>query len=192
MYSSILSVVSFLTSDILVVNIPSKNIAGFKNLVSYIEKSSIQKVIFISSTSVYDNSEQIITEKSQVKESALVEIEQLFQLNSSFETTIIRFSGLLGYSRKPRNFFKNGRKIPNPEGFVNMIHQDDCVSIIEQIIIQNCWNEVFNACADTHPTRRGFYNKSFLDIRLNQPFFNENDSKENKIVSNKKLKKILR
>jgi len=182
---------SFLTSDILVVNIPSKNIAGFKNLVSYIEKSSIQKVIFISSTSVYDNSEQIITEKSQVKESALVEIEQLFQLNSSFETTVIRFSGLLGYSRKPGNFFKNGRKIPNPEGFVNMIHQDDCVSIIEQIIIQNCWNEVFNACADTHPTRRDFYNKSFLDIGLNQPFFNENDSKENKIVSNKKLKKIL-
>ena len=185
------SIQSFLIADVLVINIPSKDITSFKNLVSFIEKSTVQKVVFISSTSVYPNSEEIITEKSPVKECALVEIEQLFQLNPHFETTIIRFSGLIGYSRKPGNFFKNGKTIPNPEGLVNMIHQDDCISIIEQVIIQNCWNEIFNACADTHPTRRAFYTKSFLDIGLNKPFFNENDHKEIKIVSNKKLKKVL-
>jgi len=182
---------SFLNSEILVVNIPSKNIEGFKNLISFIEKSPIQKVIFISSTSVYDNSEEIITEKTPVKKCTLIEIEQLFQLNSSFKTTIIRFSGLLGYNRKPGNFFKNGKTIPNPKGVVNMIHRDDCISIIEQIIIQNHWNEVFNACADTHPNRREFYNKAFLDIGLKLPVFNENDALQLKNISNLKLRSSL-
>ena len=70
---------AFLTSEILVVNIPSKNVEGFKNLISYIEKSTIQKIIFISSTSVYANSEEIITEKTPVIRCDLVEIELDFE-----------------------------------------------------------------------------------------------------------------
>lgn len=185
------SIETFLSSEILIVNIPSKNVDGFNKLISFIEKSNIQKVIFISSTSVYDNSNEIITEKTPVKNCELVEIEQLFQLNTHFETTVIRFAGLLGYNRKPGNFFKNGRSIPNPEGVVNMIHQDDCIAIIEQIVLQNCWGEVFNACADTHPNRREFYTKSFHDIGLKLPVFNENDLHEIKLISNQKLKDIL-
>ena len=161
----------FLIAEILVVNIPSKNVEGFKNLIPFIEKSTIQKVIFISSTSVYENSKEIITEKSPLKACPLAEIENLFLSNTHFETTVIRFSGLLGYNRKPGNFFKNGKIIPNPNGVVNMIHQNDCISIIEHIIQQNCWNEILNACADTHPKRRDFYTKAFLDIGLKTPFF---------------------
>ncbi|RXP54257.1 dTDP-glucose 4,6-dehydratase [Lutibacter sp. HS1-25] len=185
------TVEAFLTAKILIVNIPSKNVEGFKTLVSYIEKSEIEKVIFISSTSVYEISEEIITENTPVKNCDLVEIENLFKLNTNFKTTIIRFAGLLGYNRKPGNFFRNGKTIPNPEGFVNMIHQDDCISIIQQIIFQNCWGEIFNACTDTHPKRRDFYQKSFSDIGLKLPVFNENDTKEVKIISNQKLKNKL-
>jgi len=98
------TVEAFLTAKILIVNIPSKNVEGFKTLVSYIEKSEIEKVIFISSTSVYEISEEIITENTPVKDCDLVEIENLFRSNSNFKTTIIRFAGLLGYSRKLGNF----------------------------------------------------------------------------------------
>jgi nucleoside-diphosphate-sugar epimerase len=183
--------IPFLAAEILVVNIPSKNVKGFEKLISYIKKSTIQKVIFISSTSVYENSETTITEENAVSNCELIKIEQLFQLNAAFETTVIRFAGLLGYDRKPGNFFKNGRIIPNPEGVVNMIHQDDCIAIIEQVIVQNCWNETLNACANTHPTRRDFYTKSFSDIGLKAPIFNENDEKTLKIISNQKVKKLL-
>ena len=43
----------FLESDILIIAITSKDIDGFESLIAQIENSSIQKVIFISSTSVY-------------------------------------------------------------------------------------------------------------------------------------------
>ncbi len=182
---------AFLDSEILIVALPSKDIESFRNLIGHIEKSPIKKVIFISSTSVYGNSEEVVTEESETLPSALTTIEMLFKNSAHFETTIIRFAGLFGDNRKPGNFFKNGRKIPNPDGFVNMIHQDDCIHLIEKVIEKNAWNEVLNGCADTHPTRKEFYTKCTLDIGLEIPEFEEVTEIKQKVISNKKSKEIL-
>ena len=182
---------AFLDSDILIVALPSKNIDGFKNLITFIEKSLLKKVIFISSTSVYQNSNEMVTEQTDIPPSALATIETLFKNSSHFKTTIIRFSGLFGYNRKPGKFFSKGKKIPNPDGFVNMIHQDDCIQLIEKIIQKNAWNEVFNGCSDSHPTRREFYSKATLDIGLEFPDFENTTENKQKIISNKKSKELL-
>lgn len=181
----------FLTSEVLIIALPSKNIEGFKKLIKFIEKSFVKKVLFVSSTSVYVSSNKVVTEDSQLQNSPLVTIENFFTKNTAFETTVVRFAGLFGYDRKPGNFFKNGRAIPNPEGFVNMIHQDDCVLILEKIIETNYWNSFFNACADTHPTRRDFYIKTNADLRNEPPVFLETESSVYKIISNNKLKSEL-
>ncbi|WP_372768797.1 NAD-dependent epimerase/dehydratase family protein [Lutibacter sp.] len=182
---------AFLDSELLIVALPSKNIDGFKNLLSHIEKSPIKKVVFISSTSVYANSNEMVTEESDTLPSALTTIEMLFKNSVGFDTTIIRFAGLFGYARKPGNFFSKGRKIPNPEGFVNMIHQDDCIRLIEKIIAKKAWKQIFNGCADTHPTRREFYSKTTLDIGLELPVFEDVVENNKKIISNKKSKELL-
>ena len=52
----------FLLSDILIIAIPSKNISGFENLIIKIEASELRKVIFISATSVYPNTNGEVTE----------------------------------------------------------------------------------------------------------------------------------
>jgi len=181
----------FLSSEVLIIAITSKNIEGFKKLILQIDKSSIKKIIFISSTSVYDNSKEIITESSNTNTSVLSEIEQLFIGNPNFLTTVVRFGGLIGYNRKPGNFFSTIKKISNPEGVVNMIHRDDSIRIIEQIIHKDVWGEVLNACADTHPDRRAFYTQARLEIGLGIPEFEESVVSEQKTVSNLKLKKIL-
>ena len=148
---------TFLNTDILIIAITSNDIDGFESLIAQIEDSSIQKVIFISSTSVYPNSNSVVTEETKTKEVPLVEIEELFRQNNCFETTILRFAGLFGGERHPGNWFSDGRKIPQPNGYVNMIHQEDCIEIIHEIIDQNCWDTTLNACADHHPTRKEFY-----------------------------------
>lgn len=185
------NIATFLDSEILIVALPSKDIEGFKNVICHIEKSAIKKVIFISSTSVYGNSEELVTEESETLPSALTTIEMLFKNSNHFKTTLIRFAGLFGYNRKPGNFFKDGRKIPNSEGFVNMIHQDDCIQLIEKVIEKNAWNQIFNGCADTHPSRRYFYTKCTLDIGLKLPEFEDVGQAQKKIISNKKSKEIL-
>ncbi len=185
------NICEFLDAEILIITVPSKNIDNFKNLITKIKKSNIKKVLFISSSSVYPNLNQLATEETTVKKSPLSEIEILFKLNTIFKSTILRFSGLFGYDRKPGEFIKNNKKIEKPEGYVNLIHRDDCIKIIELIIKRNTWNEILNACADTHPKSRDFYTKECLKLGKNVPIFNENSLNNYKIVSTEKLKLLL-
>ena len=181
----------FLEADILIISITSKDVDAFENLILQIQDSSIQKVIFISSTSVYPRINKVMTEEDTVLKTPLTAIENLFRENSFFETTILRFAGLFGDQRHPSNWFRDGRKIPQPKGFVNMIHKEDCIEIIHEIIDQNCWNETFNACSNHHPTRRDFYTVARLSANLELPEFEENQEYEWKIISSKKVQSVL-
>lgn len=182
---------SFLNADILIIAITSKDVDGFENLIAQIQESPIQKVIFISSTSVYGSLNKVMTEEDVVLKLPLTEIENLFRENTFFETTIIRFAGLFGDERQPANWFKNGKKIPQPKGFVNMIHKEDCIEIIQEIVAQDCWNETFNACSNHHPTRREFYTLAKLNNDFEVPKFEENEVYQWKIISSKKIQDVL-
>lgn len=195
----------FLAADILVINITSKNIESFENLIKKIEQSSIQQVLFISSTSVYKNNSNLLLPDINEDNFAslipcpLLEIETLFQRNSHFQTSIIRFSGLIGYQRHPGNFFLAAnnddsmycKTIKNPDARINMIHRDDCLSIIKKVIEQNCWGEVFNACASTHPLRRDFYRAALSHLGEDEPTFSGQADSEGKVICNRKLKEKL-
>jgi len=182
---------AFLHTDILIIAITSKNINAFESLIQQIEVSSVQKVIFISSTSVYPNTNTVVTEDNETVQKPLTEIEELFRSNTCFETTILRFAGLFGPNRHPGSWFQGGRLIPQPEGFVNMIHQEDCIEIIHEMINQNCWNTTLNACSNHHPTRREFYTNAKLSLGFDVPIFEENTELKYKIISSKKLQEVL-
>lgn len=185
------SLEDFLNTDVLIIAITSKDIDGFKNLISKIEQSSVKNIIFISSTSVYPNLNRVVTEKDTTVDSHLATIEKLFINNINFKTTILRFSGLFGGERKPANWFKGGRKIPQPEGFVNLIHQVDCIQIIEKIIKENCFGEIFNASSNHNPKRRTFYTKVKVDNGFEEPVFKEDEVLSWKKISSEKLQQKL-
>lgn len=196
---------SLLQTDILIINITNKNVDAFRSLISNIETSSISKVLFISSTSVYadsDNPNQAaITEVdlSALKPCPLLDIENLFRNNIHFKTSIIRFAGLIGYQRHPGNFFllkdENNnlscKPIRNPEGYVNMIHRDDCIGIIKALLQQNYWGEVFNACSNEHPTRRDFYQQALEHISNIEAIFVQREGFLSKKISNDKIIQFL-
>lgn len=184
---------AFLQSKILIINIPSKNIDGFIGLLKEIEKSEVEKVLFVSSTSVYENKNKTISESDgeEPTQSPLLKIENLFRNSNKFSTTIIRFGGLIGYSRNPGKFFSTGRIIRNPDSNVNFIHRDDCIGIITQIVKKDVWGEVFNCCADTYPTKREFYTHAAKSIGFPVPKFEDSDSVSFKIISNQKVKREL-
>ncbi len=178
----------FFTSETLIVAITSKDVESFKQLVKNIEDSSINKVIFISSTSVYANTNSEVTEESVTLDSALFHIEELFRKSKKFQTTIIRFAGLFGYDRDPGNFHKPGRLIKDPEGYVNLIHRDDCIAIVKALLTQDVFGETFNACSDSHPKRRDFYLKERLRYGNVETLFNEDSNNQYKIINSEKLK----
>ena len=184
---------TFLQANILIINIPSKSIDGFTGLLKEIEKSEVEKLLFVSSTSVYENKNRTISESDgeESKLSPLITIENLFKNSSKIKTTIVRFGGLIGYSRNPGKFFSKGRIVHNPDSNVNLIHRDDCIEIISKIVEQEVWGEVFNCCADTHPTKKEFYTQAAKSIGFPVPKFGNSNSVSFKIISNKKVKQHL-
>lgn len=182
----------FLEADVLYLITGNKNVGSYQSLIPLIEKSNIKKVVFIGSTSVYPNTNNEVTESSSVnEESPLAQIEKLFRSNRHFDTNIVRFGGLFGYDRKPGNFFRNGKVINNPDGYINLIHRDDCIAILSQLLIKGFWNETINACANTHPTRREFYTKQIKNAGRELPQTNESSTNAYKIVISEKAKSLL-
>ena len=174
-----------------------------KNLIPFIEKSGIQKVVFVSSTSVYSDGFPIveITEKTKPNPDTesgkqLVIAETLLQSNSHFKTTVIRFGGLLGDDRHPIKFLAGRTNVENPDAPVNMIQREDCIGIIEEILKQVKhdnweWNQTFNAVAPQHPTRKAYYHKKAEIFNLPLPTFAEDSESKGKIISSKKVETIL-
>lgn len=184
---------TFLQAEILIINIPVKNRDYFESLLKEIEKSKIKKVLFVSSTSVYGDENCVISESDGLEstESPLFKIETLLSNSRKFKITVLRFGGLIGYSRNPGKFFSQGKLVQNPDANVNLIHRDDCIGIIGQIIEQQIWGQEFNCCADTHPTKRQFYTKVSNAIGFPAPNFVNSKNKLFKVISNTKVKTVL-
>ena len=73
--------------------------------------------------------------------------------------------------------------IDRPKGYINLIHRDDCIQIINRIITNNIWEETLNACADSHPTRRDFYTREYLKEGRKTPVFDESSTNDYKIIN---------
>jgi len=199
---------SFFKADVLVLNIPPGR--GHDNVIDYhtrqikaiiemVKDSTINFVIFISSTSVYPSYPGTVTEKDAVPGSAgrdsgnaLLKAEQMLIDATSFETTVLRFGGLYGSDRHPAKYMAGKQNLPKANAPVNLIHRDDCIAIITQIIEEHITGEVFNAVSDGHPTRQDYYTKAAKTLGLEPPIFDQDQTDKNyKIVDSTKLKKRL-
>jgi nucleoside-diphosphate-sugar epimerase len=189
-------------SDVIIINIPPKRIPNIITI--YLEQierilpfiNDTQKVVFISSTSVYQNTNGEVFEDLKVTPEkpsgqAILKVEQKLQAVLKNRVTIIRFSGLIGYDRQPGRFLANKKEFTNAIGPVNIIHRDDCIGLIQKVIEHNAWGETINGCADKHPTRQEFYTLAAKKLGVTPPEFIEEESLSYKIVSNAKSKELL-
>ena len=166
------------------------------NLLPVLEKSTIQQLLFISSTAVYGEATAIIDEHSQpipVTESGkqLVAIENILAENPHFKTTLLRFGGLIGADRQPARFLAGKENVANPEAPINLIHQDDCIGIILSIIESNTWGDTFNAVTPFHPSREHYYTQKALESNLVPPKFNHDKASVGKTILSEKLQEKL-
>ena len=176
-------------ADILIIAITSKEPALFQNLLDQILRSHIRHVIFVSSTSVYPFTGSLVDENITTIDSALSQIERLFQVKIGQKTTILRFAGLVGDRRHPGMFFRN-KVCKTPKAHVNVIHLQDCVGIVQYILEKEIFGEVINGCADTHPLKDEFYTHYAQQIGLSVPEFEYTSQSPTKIVSNVKIKEL--
>ena len=167
-----------------------------EQLLALLKEYQVGKLIFISSTSIYHKTDQTLTETSPLNSSSTVyAAEQLIQQQQEIDCTIIRFAGLISADRNPTRSLSrksnNGHIFDAGESPVNLIHQHDAVGVIEQVIKQQCWGEIFNACCDHHSSRQDFYQQAAKQLGITMPSFTAENSKPHCIIANEKLKQRL-
>ena len=181
--------------DILIVNVPPKLRGEHKE--NYVKKinllqkkvriSSVTKVVFISSTAIYGDAEGEVTEHTTPQPSTesgkqLLISENSLMNDSNFETTVIRFGGLIGPKRHPITMLSKKQNLSNGEAPINLIHLDDCIRIITSVITQSWWNETINGVYPLHPSKENYYTKEAVKRNLQSPKYKTNNSSKSKIV----------
>ncbi|MFV8356413.1 SDR family oxidoreductase [Flavobacterium sp. XS1P32] len=192
-------------SEILIIDVPPKLrgsetenfVSKIKNIIPFIEKSAVQKVLFISSTSVYNDDDAFVTEETIARPATesgkqLLETEQLLQNNINFKTTILRFGGLIGEDRHPVKFLAGRENLENPNAPINLIHQEDCIGIINAILSQQVWGETLNAVTTYHPTRAEYYTQKAVELNLALPKFTTDSNSNRKIILSDYLETVLK
>lgn len=148
-----------------------------------IELSSTKKVILISSTSVYGDEQGLVTERINPRPTSqsgkqLLQVEQLFVNKPSIQTTIVRFGGLYGGSRQPVRYLAGRKNLNRGKAPVNLIHRNDCIGVLIEIIKQDKFGLVFNAVNPQHPLKENYYYNKAVELNLDPPTFSEESNEE--------------
>ena len=183
----------FLESDLLIINIPprlEREVAGFhvaqmQQLTNFLSNSPVQRVLYVSSTSVYPELNRVVFESdvttpAQSAAPALVEAEQILQ-NLAIPSLVLRCGGLMGYERIPAKYVSGKQNLETGNIPVNYVHRDDVIGVITHFLEQRtAWNSVYNVVAPEHPVRRqvyeataapfGYLPPTFLESATIQPF----------------------
>lgn len=195
----------FFQTDVLILNVPpgrkqpnveKLHFQQIEKAVELLKKGTIKKVIFVSSTGVYGDENRVVKEAdipnpTRDSTKAIVAVEQFLQKQIDFQTTILRMGGLVGGDRKAGRFLAGKKEVKNGDAPINMVHREDCIGVIYEVLKKEVWQETFNICADKHPTRKEFYLSQTQQQGLEPPTFSDDLTTSFKIVSNQKVKERL-
>lgn len=174
--------------DVLFLNTPPLPQIPAKTYVDKIPEAQGTKIIFISSTSVYGNTEERVTESSAPEpttESAkwLVAVESLLSAKFANSVTIIRPGGLIGGHRHPVFSLSRKTEISNGNAVINLIHRQDLIGIC--MAAANVTDiPIINAVAPHHPQKRDYYSQWAAQLNLPKLNFSKASVPSRQIDSN--------
>jgi len=182
-----------LDCDILIYTIPPLGLGEVENFFKSVRQD--QKIIFISSTSVYGKNQGEVTENSPfdpTSKNALVLREAESYLKERFKNlTIIRPGGLYGDKRHPVYFLAGKTGIASGEEYLHLVHLADCVSAIVKIIEGKFIGEDFNLVSDLRVLKKDYYAKMANKLGLAPPLFTGLALSNPTNIINDKSKKLL-
>lgn len=118
-------------------------VLGLKHTLAALKNQSIKRLFFISSTSVFGQSdgetvnESCPTSDSNFSTRRILEGEKLAQ-ESELATTVVRFGGIYGPGRTHLiDLVRAGKAHCMEDVWSNRIHSDDCVGLLSHLLTQN-------------------------------------------------------
>lgn len=160
------------------------------------KKLGVRNVLYTSSTSVYGDALGEIDESARVlggRRSAnkVIAAEKSLRLVEGINLTILRLSGLVGGSRQPGKWFAGKHNVANGNARVNLVHRQDVIRVIHEVIRQDARGHTLNVCADNHPIKSEYYPEMARKLGLEVPTFVQSDDGPARWVTNSQLKSRL-
>ena len=184
--------------DVLMISIPPNTrtnpeydfARSIKLLLSEVEIYEVPQVLFISSTSVFEDDEKFstYTESSEPnnksKRASTLILAENHISNFDAVTTVIRPGGMIGDDRHPIKYLAGKNEVSNPDAPINLVHQDYLIQKLISIIESGKPPAVFNAVSEPHESRSKYYTREAQKRNLVAPQFSYTEpSKGKKIKS---------
>ena len=186
------SLEQLLETNYLFINFPPSK---FNDYVSFLSKiynhksiKNIQKIIFISSTSIYPNIQGLFNEEYEIKESSSKLVFEAENLVKEKSDVIFRVAGLVGGSRYFGKRSAN-KVVEYPKTPINFVHRNDVIEATK-FVIENNINGIFNLCSKEHPTKEEIYSFNSKKYDFVEPIFLDNKEFLNRLIDGSKIEKL--
>jgi nucleoside-diphosphate-sugar epimerase len=186
---------TLLACEVLIISIPpgtrknpdSLHAKEIKSLMQIIHEGRypIKKIVFTSTTSVYQSTNSILDEDS-VKSEADAGNKIVYEA----EQYVLRLGGLTGYERILAKFFAGKQELAGGNEPVNLVHRDDVISAIIFLLNEKKVSGIVNVSSPMHPTKRAFYTFLCEEFQLTAPTFPEKLDGDWKEISSDKLTRL--
>ena len=144
-------------------------VEGVRCLLSAVEGTSVKRIIYTSSTSVYGRSdggwvdETSPTEPTTDRGRLLLEAERTLLEGAEqigVAATVLRLAGIYGPGREPASWLARcaGQERSDGDAYLNLVHRDDIVAALIALL-DVPYRGVLNLNDDAPTTRRDFYDR---------------------------------
>lgn len=206
---------TFFNCDILIITLPPSSMAPkgksyrrkdhqepdgrfaevIQNILSSKEAGPSQ-VVYTSSTSVYgeqvgDVDEETAPNPVTGSARSVLQVEEVIRAEFPGQNVIVRLGGLIGGDRHPGKFLAGRTGIRNGNAPVNLVHREDCIRAIIEVIRQEAWGNTFNLVAKEHPLKKDYYPIVTSRAGLTPPQFDPLSLNSGKTVLSNKIEKVL-
>ena len=181
-----------LDTNYLFINYPPSK---FENYLDFLGKiynhqkiKDIEKIIFISSTSIYPNILGNFDEKYEITDSSSKIVFDAEKFIKNKSNIIFRVSALVGDNR----YFgkRSANKIVEfPDSLINFVHRNDVISATK-FVIENNLIGIFNLCSKEHPTKKEIYSFNSKKYNFDIPIFLDNDFFLDRKIDGTKIEKL--
>jgi nucleoside-diphosphate-sugar epimerase len=156
----------------LIICIPPSGFSNYAESIASIVTcfNSKTKIIFTSSTGVYEEVNKQVTEDSnKIAEHPVFLAEQKLKEFAEDRVTIIRLAGLIGENRHPVKYFIQKNLIPNSNAPVNLVCQKDVIRSIQLILEKQLIRKTYNIVNPSHPSKEDYYLSASKELYNSKP-----------------------
>jgi len=151
-------------------------------IVSAAEQGKVKKIVLISTTAIYGDLIGDVDESTSLdirtdKVALLFAAEQKIR-SFNKQSIILRAAGLVGENRHPGAFLRHKRLMSAPNAYVNLVHQQDVVGVIVEILSSKHISGVFNLVSQMQVSKKHFYSIAADALHIEAPEFDNHSAVE--------------